>query len=98
MNITFDGAVYLITGRGSSRTEREIMCSSKSISQSEFYAEDRAEGLKPAICLIVRSAEYSGEKYCRYGNIVYSIYRTYDPRKGFTELYLKPRAGEQSGG
>lgn len=87
--------VILLRGYGDARTKREVMCDKRSISQAEFFAADRASGLKPKLCLRIRSIEYCGETHCELNGHIYSIYRAYDPGDGFTELYLSTKAGEQ---
>lgn len=74
---------------------RKVMCDRKNISANEFFAADKASGLKPKYILRVRSFEYRQEKQCEMDGIIYSIYRVYSTDEGMTELYIAPKAGEQ---
>lgn len=76
---------------------RKVLADKTSITQREFFHADadRAIGIKPKLCMRLRSFEYRGEKLCEYSGVVYSVYRTYD-KDGITELYLTPKAGEQN--
>lgn len=93
----FISPVYLRPGRGN--PARKVLAEKASVTGKEFFnAEgDRATGIKPKLCMRLRTFEYKGEKLCEYGGVVYSVYRTYDRQDGITELYLSPKAGEQNG-
>lgn len=87
--------VYLTKGRGAEYSSRKVLCDRQSVTQNEFMSADKSQGIKPKYCMVCRAAEYKGEKSCRYKDINYSIYRTYDCADGVVELYLTPKAGEQ---
>ncbi len=91
--------VFLRSGRGDTAVLRKVLADKASITQQEFFnAEgDRGIGIKPKLCMRIRSFEYKGEKLCEYAGVIYSVYRTFDRQDGITELYLSPKAGEQSG-
>ena len=88
--------VFLRSGRGDTAVLRKVLADKASITQQEFFnAEgDRGIGIKPKLCMRIRSFEYKGEKLC---GVIYSVYRTFDRQDGITELYLSPKAGEQNG-
>lgn len=71
-------------------SERETFCGVISISMSEFFTAGK-DGIKPEICLAVRSEEYEGERKARFDNDEYDIYRIYGRTDGYTELYCKRR-------
>ena len=82
---------------GREAPSRKVLADKASITEQEFFHADadRAIGIKPKLCMRLRSFEYRGEKLCEYSGVVYSVYRTYD-KDGITELYLTPKAGEQN--
>lgn len=91
--------VFLRSGRGDSVIQRKVLADKASITQQEFFNanSDKAIGIKPKLCMRIRSFDYRGEKLCEYAGVIYSVYRTFDRQDGITELYLSPKAGEQSG-
>lgn len=75
-------------------TKREIMCSVKSTSKSEFF-EAGSFGLKSAMVIVTPYVNYEGEDLIEYNGEVYSIYRTYRvPDDEDIELYLEQRSGD----
>lgn len=74
------------------RTERTVFCMRKSASQSEFFKAHQ-DGLRPQGVLIIDKSEYQGEQLVEYGNTVYSIYRVYETKGNYCELYIEERAG-----
>ena len=99
VRLKFIYPVFLRSGRGDSVIQRKVLADKASITGQEFFnAEgDRGIGIKPKLCIRIRSFEYKGEKLCEYAGVIYSVYRTFDRQDGITELYLSPKAGEQSG-
>ena len=73
-------------------TTREIFCSVKSITRSE-WAATATKGLKPAYCVTIWADEYEGEEVAILNGVRYSIYRTYQPNSDDMELYLERRFG-----
>ena len=99
VRLKFIYPVFLRSGRGDSVIQRKVLADKASITGQEFFnaSSDRAIGIKPKLCMRLRSFDYRGEKLCEYAGVVYSVYRTFDRQDGITELYLSPKAGEQSG-
>ena len=99
VRLKFIYPVFLRSGRGDSVIQRKVLADKASITGQEFFnaSSDRAIGIKPKLCMRVRSFDYRGEKLCEYAGVIYSVYRTFDRQDGITELYLSPKAGEQSG-
>lgn len=75
----------------STETPREILCSVKSVGQSEFFNASQA-GITPEFSFDVAAIEYNGEKICEYRNKRYAIYRTY-LRGDTMELYAEYKGG-----
>lgn len=73
-------------------TQREIFCSVKSITRSEWAAAAQ-NGRKAAFCVTVWADEYEGETVAMLDGIRYSIYRTYQTSSEDMELYLEQKAG-----
>lgn len=99
VRLKFIYPVFLRSGRGDSVIQRKVLADKASITQQEFFNanSDKAIGIKPKLCMRVRSFDYRGEKLCEYAGVIYSVYRTFDRQDGITELYLSPKAGEQNG-
>ena len=99
VRLKFIYPVFLRSGRGDSVIQRKVLADKVSITGQEFFNanSDRAIGIKPKLCMRLRSFDYRGEKLCEYAGVIYSVYRTFDRQDGITELYLSPKAGEQSG-
>ena len=99
VRLKFIYPVFLRSGRGDSVILRKVLADKASITQQEFFnaSSDKAIGIKPKLCMRIRSFDYRGEKLCEYAGVIYSVYRTFDRQDGITELYLSPKAGEQSG-
>lgn len=93
-NYSFFKPVYLLHERGGAR--RKVMGDMKNISASEFFAADKAGGIKPKFCIRIREFEFHAEKLCEVDSILYSIYRFYSTDDGVVELYLSPRAGNNA--
>ena len=73
-------------------TTREIFCSVKSVTRSE-WATAAQQGLKAAYCVTVWADEYQGETIAVLNGIRYAVYRTYQPNSEDIELYLQQKAG-----
>jgi len=58
-------------------TEREVFCTVRSVTRSEYYNALNA-GVQPEIVFVLALAEdYQGERYARYHGQKYKITRTY---------------------
>ena len=99
VRLKFIYPVFLRSGRGDSVIQRKVLADKASVTGQEFFnaSSDRAIGIKPKLCMRLRSFDYRGEKLCEYAGVIYSVYRTFDRQDGITELYLSPKAGEQNG-
>lgn len=96
-NLSFVNPVVLLrAAKDRDAVRRKVLCDKKNISASEFFAADKAGGVKPRYVLRIRTFEFRGEKLCEFENVRYSIYRTYSTDDGITELYLTPRAGDNA--
>lgn len=73
-------------------TGREVFCQQHSISQSEFFDAGR-NGLHPQHKLTVFEGDYQGETVAELDGVRYSIYRTFQGKGDFIELYLGRKAG-----
>lgn len=68
------------------KTERQVFCRVKSISQSEFY-QASATGFKPNIKFALSdSLEYQGEEIVKYNSMEYRVIRTYTNERNEIEL------------
>ena len=66
-------------------TEKNILCSLKSVGGAEFYNASM-NGMKPEIIFVVHRYEYEGEIKVIFDNTRYRVIRTY--ATGFEELEL----------
>lgn len=58
-------------------TEREVMCTVKSVSRSEYYNALNA-GINPTyVFYLTLSDDYQGERVVRYKGLKYRVVRTY---------------------
>lgn len=73
-------------------TSRQVFCQVDSIRQSEFFEAGR-NGLNPELRFTVFGADYQGEELIEYHGGIYSIYRTYQKRDDYLELYVERKAG-----
>lgn len=64
---------------------REVLADKRSIRQNEFY-QAVATGLRPEVMFVVRTVEYTWERYLTYNGKDYTIIRTYDRDDDMTEL------------
>lgn len=64
-----------------------------SVGRTEFFNAG-LQGLRPAACFAVRTAEYDGQEEIEYNGERLSVYRTYDRTDGRTELYVNRRKGD----
>lgn len=65
-----------------------VFCSEKSVTRTEYYSAAVA-GMKPAIVLIVKAADYNNERYVKYEDIKYTVIRTYQTMSEDIELILE---------
>lgn len=75
-------------------TTREVFANLKSISSKEFF-DAGTDGLKPDKKFVMRGFEYRNEDEIVFGDVKYSIYRTYARDDGFIELYTEKKVGNQ---
>lgn len=71
---------------------REIYCSRRSVSRSEWVAAGQ-RGLKPEACVVVWADEYQGEEVAILDGRRYGIYRTYQSNPEEVELHLEKKGG-----
>lgn len=76
----------------STTTPRSVFCKVSSITQTEFFEAGR-NGLNPQFRFTVFFADYQGETLCEYKGKPYSIYRTYQTRSDYLELYAERQGG-----
>lgn len=74
------------------KTERKVYCNVRSVTGNEWLDGGRI-GLNPEYRMTMFKYDYEGEKIIKYKNIYYSIYRTYETRNDFIELYVERRQG-----
>ena len=65
--------------------EKTIFADAKSVKRSEYYAA-QAAGMEADIVFNVLRDEYSGQSEIEYLGERYEVTRTYEPRRGYTEL------------
>ncbi|WP_297634763.1 phage head closure protein [uncultured Clostridium sp.] len=65
----------------------EVFCEEKSIKYNEFY-QAQAQGFKPEIILILWLDDYNNEKYLKYEDVEYTVFRKYKIGKEKIELTL----------
>lgn len=75
-----------------SETPYMAFCSRLSITRAEFNSAG-VLGFKPDMMLIIDSDSYDNEKLLEYGKKKYSIYKTFQRKDGFTELYCEVKIG-----
>lgn len=71
---------------------REVFCSIRSVSASEFYEAGRA-GLNAELRADMFFYDYEGEDEAEFEGRKYGIYRTYRPDMDTIELYLERKTG-----
>lgn len=69
-----------------------VFCSKLSITRAEFNTAGIL-GFKPDMMLIVDADSYQEEKLLEYGKKKYSIYKTFQRKDGFIELYCEVKTG-----
>lgn len=75
-------------------TERKVFCQVESVSLSE-WSEGGRNGLNPQYRMTMLKAEYNGEEVLRYKGTQYAIYRTYEEKGDYIELYVEKRKGKE---
>lgn len=73
-------------------TERKVFCQVDSVTRNEWYEGGRS-GLNPEYRMTMFRYDYDGEKVLKYGDVYYTIYRTYIARNDEIELYVERREG-----
>lgn len=74
------------------RTKKNVFCQVDSVTRAEFFDAGR-NGLNPEYRFTVFAADYNEEKSCVYKGKAYGIYRTYQPRTDYIELYAERKGG-----
>ena len=74
-------------------SEKSVFAIVRSASQSEFFNAGE-NGFKPDKVFDVLMTEYEGQMRVKYGNDIYSIYRSYVRDDGRIELYTEMRVGD----
>ena len=76
------------------QSEREVMCTVRSVTRSEYYAAYNA-GVDPVFVFELALAEdYEGERLIRYKGLEYSVVRTYVTEADGIELTVQRRGEE----
>ena len=65
-----------------------VFCDQKSIRMSEFYQAATTD-YKPSITLILKQADYAGQRYIRFEDEVFTVIRTYAVNSEDIELILE---------
>lgn len=78
----------------STTTERKVFCQVDSVSLNE-WSEGGRNGLNPQYRMTMLKAEYDGEEVLKYRGEYYAIYRTYETRDDYIELYVEKRKGKE---
>lgn len=75
-------------------TEVSCIGLQKSVSQNEFFQADQS-GIRAEGVIEMNSVEYSGEKKLSINGVLYTIYRTYEPKDkpDIIELHYGERVG-----
>ena len=73
-------------------TEKKAYCQVTSVSASEWFDGGR-NGLNPEYRMTMFKYDYSGENIVKYNDVLYTVYRTYETRDDFIELYVERREG-----
>ena len=79
---------------GETSEEVNVFAYVSSVTMSEFY-QAGLQGMKPEYRFLIWQTEYSGEELLKYGDNIYSIYRTYLRDDGRIELYVTLKKGEE---
>lgn len=66
---------------------KEVFCEEKSVKYSEFY-QAQSQGFKPEIVLVLWIDDYENEKYIKYEDVEYKVFRKYKINKEKIELVL----------
>lgn len=77
------------------KEERPVFAMIGSVSQAEYFEAGKM-GLKPEYKITIYNQEYDGEEKVRYGDTIFSIYRTYLYGDRL-EMYLTKKDGVQHG-
>ena len=102
-----DGVIYFLEStvtkdaygvEHESFTSREVLCRVFSITRTEFFSAGR-NGLNPEYMFKIFSGDYAGERTCKYEDMTYAIYRTYNPPgEDYIELYAQTEGGANGKG
>lgn len=71
-------------------SDEYIFCKQKSVTRAEYYNATIAK-MKPAIILVVKTADYESQRFVMYDNQEYTVIRTY--QAGSEEIELTLEAG-----
>lgn len=74
-------------------TARQVPCTLRSVSASEFFAGGQ-NGLSPEWQLTIFAGDYDGEREAELEGVRYTIYRKYLGRNDNLELYLERKVGD----
>lgn len=97
--ITLLTTTYTSDAIGQRRAEKKatrIYCQVDSVSRAEWHDAGR-NGIRPEFVFTVLAAEYNGELEIEYNGKAYAVYRTYQRRDDYLELYAEARGGVASG-
>lgn len=78
--------------RATEGTPRQVMCQVDSVTRQEFFEAGR-NGLNPEIVFRVFFGDYDEERLIEYKGKRYGVYRTYQRRDDWIELYCERKGG-----
>lgn len=74
------------------KVERDVFCQVGSITRAEFFDAGR-NGLNPQYRFTMFAEDYNEEPTVVYKGKAYGVYRTYQPRNDWIELYVERKGG-----
>lgn len=74
------------------KTSRKVYCQVDSVTRSEFFDAGR-NGLNPEFRFTMLRFDYHNEAELEYNGKTYAIYRTYERRNDYVELYVERKGG-----
>ena len=98
--ITLIGETYTTDDLGVQKAEKtahRAFCQVQSINRQEFFSAG-SQGLKPAYVFTVFSGDYNDEELLEYHGKQYSVYRAYQRKDDFVELYTELKRGTAHNG
>ena len=99
--MTMDGDIFLVSQTYEKNDigvltpveeTRQVLCTLKSVTQSEFYKAGQS-GFNPQHVFVINPVEYHDESVLIYNDTRYSIYRTYRKSDDELEIYAEYKAG-----